>query len=192
MDKPAILIGSIQKTPLEEVWVAFSEHGLVAVEFGISRAAFEVNVRKQTHRDIEYVPSNGVLSAAPSLPRGLLTSQTSQIASATCQIKEYLTGQRRAFDLKIDWSVLGSDFQRATLRAVFSIPYGKTRTYAEIAAKIGHVNAPRAVGHANATNPMPLVVPCHRVIGTDGKLHGYGGKGGLKTKAWLLKLEGST
>ncbi len=189
MDKSPILIGSIRKTPLGEVWVAFSEHGLVTVEFGISRAAFEATVRKQTHRDIEYIPSGGVRSAAPSLPRGLQTSLASQIASATRQIKEYLTGQRRAFDLKIDWSVLGSDFQRAALRTVFAIPYGKTRTYAEVAAKIGHANAPRAVGRANATNPMPLVIPCHRVIGTDGKLHGYGGKGGLKTKAWLLKLE---
>jgi O-6-methylguanine DNA methyltransferase len=71
-----------------------------------------------------------------------------------------------------------------------AIPYGQTRTYREIAAQIGTPNAPRAVGRANATNPMPLVIPCHRVIGTDGKLHGYGGAGGLKTKRWLLTMEG--
>ena len=98
------------------------------------------------------------------------------------QIKEYLMGKRQEFDLKIDWSVLASDFQRDALRAVFSIPYGETRTYADIAAQIGHPQAFRAMGRANATNPMPLVIPCHRVIGTDGKLHGYGGKGGLKTR----------
>jgi len=84
--------------------------------------------------------------------------------------------------LKIDWSILSSDFQRDALRAVFSIPYGETRTYADIAALIGHPQAFRAMGRANATNPMPLVIPCHRVIGTDGKLHGYGGKGGLKPR----------
>ena len=105
------------------------------------------------------------------------------------QIKEYLTGKRRKFELTIDWLVLASDFQRDALKAVFSIPYGQTRTYAGIAAQIGHPQAFRAVGRANATNPMPLVIPCHRVIGTDGKLHGYGGKGGLKTKEWLLKME---
>ena len=73
-----------------------------------------------------------------------------------------------------------------------AIPYGETRTYGEIAAQIGTPNAPRAVGRANAANPMPLVIPCHRVIGTDGKLHGYGGAGGLKTKQWLLSMEGAT
>ena len=147
------------------------------------------------HRDLnparcasEYASNNGVRSAVSNLPSNALTSQ---IASATRQIKEYLAGHRRTFDLKIDWSALGSDFQRVALRAVFAIPYGKTRTYAEVAAKIGHTGAFRAVGRANATNPMPLVIPCHRVIGTDGKLHGYGGKGGLKTKKWLLKLEGA-
>jgi methylated-DNA-[protein]-cysteine S-methyltransferase len=101
---------------------------------------------------------------------------------------EYLKGKRRDFTFAIDWSTL-KPFQRNTLRAVFSIPYGETRTYAEIAAQIGHPNAYRAVGRANATNPMPLVVPCHRVIGTDGKLHGYGGGDGLPTKEWLLKME---
>ena len=78
------------------------------------------------------------------------------------------------------------------MQAVFSIPYGETRTYAEIAHQIGHAHAYRAVGRANATNPMPLVIPCHRVIGTDGKLHGYGGGDGLLTKEWLLKMERQT
>ncbi len=77
------------------------------------------------------------------------------------------------------------------MQAVYAIPYGETRTYAEIAAQIGRPKAYRAVGRANATNPMPLVIPCHRVIGTDGKLHGYGGGNGLPTKEWLLKMEGA-
>ena len=166
-------------TPLGEVWAAISARGLVTVDFGVSRTSFEHAVRKQTKCEIEYVPKH--------------------LDDIVYQIKEYLTGKRREFDLTIDWSVLCSDpstrsgqcFQRDTLRAVFSIPYGETRTYADIAAQIGHPQAFRAVGRANATNPMPLVIPCHRVIGTDGKLHGYGGKGGLKTKAWLLKMEGA-
>lgn len=169
MKQSPILIGNIKATPLGEVWAAVSERGLVSVEYGVSRAEFESTVYRQTRREVQYEP-------AP-------------VDAITRQIKEYLEGNRQTFDLKIDWSLLSSDFQRAALRKVFSIPYGETRTYADIAAQIGHANAPRAVGRANATNPMPLVIPCHRVVGTDGKLHGYGGKGGLKTKAWLLEME---
>jgi methylated-DNA-[protein]-cysteine S-methyltransferase len=98
-------------------------------------------------------------------------------------------GRRRYFDLTIDWSVIRSQFQRKALQAVLEIPYAQTRTYAQIAAQIGFPLAARAVGRANATNPMPLVIPCHRVVGSDGTLHGYGGVGGLHTKAWLLKME---
>ena len=170
MNKPPIFIGSIKSTPLGEVWAAISEHGLVTVEYGVTRKVFEANVRKQTKRDVEYAPK--------------------QVETILKQIKEYLDGKRRNFDVVVDWSILSSDFQRAALKKVFAIPSGESRTYAEIAAQIGHPDAPRAVGRANATNPMPLVIPCHRVIGTDGKLHGYGGKGGIKTKAWLLKMEG--
>jgi O-6-methylguanine DNA methyltransferase len=174
MDKSPILIGSIHTTRLGEVWVALSERGLVTVEFGVSRANFEATVRKQTHRQVGSAPA---------------AKDSRTLAQVTHQIKEYIDGKRRVFNLEIDWSIITSDFQRDALRAVFSIPYGQTRTYAQVAAQIGHPEAPRAVGRANATNPMPLVIPCHRVIGTDGKLHGYGGVGGLKTKAWLLKLE---
>ena len=169
MNQQTILIGNIKATPLGEVWAAISGRALVRVDFGISQTSFERAVRKQTKSEIEYEPK--------------------KVDEIVEQIKEYLTGNRREFDLKIDWSVLASDFQRDALRKVFSIPYGETRTYAEIAAQIGHPLAFRAMGRANATNPMPLVIPCHRVIGTDGKLHGYGGKGGLKTKTWLLKME---
>ena len=164
-----IVIGSIQSTPLGEVWAAISSRGLVRVDFGISRTSFERDVRKQTKAEIEYAPSH--------------------VNDILIQVKEYLTGKRKEFDLNIDWSILVSEFQRVALKKVYAIPYGKTRTYAEIAAQIGHPKSFRAMGRANATNPMPLVIPCHRVIGTDGKLHGYGGKGGLKTKAWLLKVE---
>ena len=80
-------------------------------------------------------------------------------------------------------------FQRLALQATFAIPYGRTATYAEIASQLGNPRLARAVGRAEATNPMPLVLPCHRVLGTDGKLHGYGGPGGIGMKEWLLALE---
>ena len=80
-------------------------------------------------------------------------------------------------------------FQVEALQATYNIAFGQVATYKEIAHQIGKPRAARGVGRAEATNPMPLVIPCHRVIGSDGGLHGYGGRGGLRTKAWLLRLE---
>jgi O-6-methylguanine DNA methyltransferase len=107
------------------------------------------------------------------------------VALALNQIAEYLDGQRRDFDLPLD--VRGTDFQRRMWAAVAGIPYGETRTYAEIAFAIGKPKAVRAVGAANGANPLPLVVPCHRVVGSDGSLTGYGG--GLDVKRQLLEME---
>ncbi len=151
MKKTDIWIGSVRTAQLGEVWVALSERGLVMVEYGVGRASFEASVSKQTGAQPE-VPGS-------SMPR---------IDEAKGQVAEYLEGTRRRFTLPIDWSSLHSDFQRLALKAVLAIPYGETQTYGEIAAQIGCPRAPRAVGRANATNPMPLVIPCHRVIGADG------------------------
>ena len=106
-------------------------------------------------------------------------------ALALDQIIEYLGGKRREFDLPLD--VRGTDFQRRVWAAVAAIPYGQTRTYAEVARMIGKPKAVRAVGAANGANPLPLVVPCHRVVGSDGSLTGYGG--GLDVKRELLEME---
>ena len=107
------------------------------------------------------------------------------VALALDQIAEYLSGQRREFDLPLD--LRGTDFQRRAWSAVSAIPYGETRTYAEVAAAIGKPQAVRAMGAANGANPLPLVVPCHRVLGSDGSLTGYGG--GLDVKRQLLEME---
>ena len=106
---------------------------------------------------------------------------------AIAQILEYLEGKRVAFDLPID--LRGTPFQRAVWQALLEIPYGQTRSYAEIAAAVGQPSAVRAVGAANGANPIALVVPCHRVIASDGRLGGYGG--GLRLKAKLLAMERS-
>ena len=104
---------------------------------------------------------------------------------ALTQILEYLEGKRTAFEVPLD--LRGTDFQVAVWHALLAIPYGESRTYQEIARALGKPNAVRAVGGANAANPVSLVVPCHRVVASGGKLGGYGG--GLDLKARLLAME---
>ncbi len=101
------------------------------------------------------------------------------------QLDEYFTGKRQTFDLPI--RLVGSDFQQSVWRALLEIPYGTTRSYKEQAQWLGRPDAVRAVAHANGQNRIAIVVPCHRVIGSDGSLIGYGG--GLDRKRWLLNLE---
>ena len=108
-------------------------------------------------------------------------------APHACQLEEYFAGRRRRFDLPLD--LRGTDFQKRCWRELLKIPYGETRSYADIARAIGNPSAVRAVGLANGQNPMAIIVPCHRVIGSDGSLTGYGG--GLETKRKLLELEGA-
>ncbi|WP_299560399.1 methylated-DNA--[protein]-cysteine S-methyltransferase [uncultured Mycolicibacterium sp.] len=104
---------------------------------------------------------------------------------AVVQLSEYFAGERTEFELKIE--LIGSAFQRRVWRALTTIPYGQTRTYGQIARQIGAPNASRAVGLANGHNPISIIVPCHRVIGSNGALTGYGG--GLERKRILLGLE---
>ena len=104
---------------------------------------------------------------------------------ALLQLEEYFTGRRRTFDLPL--APRCTTFQRKVLEALQAIPYGQTRSYKEVAAAIGQPKAVRAVGAANARNPVPIIIPCHRVIGSDGSLTGFGG--GLEVKQTLLRLE---
>ena len=101
------------------------------------------------------------------------------------QVEEYCAGKRRAFDLEL--AAEGTDFQRQVWNALMDIPFGRTESYGALAKRIGHPGGARAVGLANGANPIGLVVPCHRVIGADGSLTGYGG--GLPLKRALLKHE---
>lgn len=101
------------------------------------------------------------------------------------QLSEYLDGARQHFELALAPS--GSDFQREVWREVGRIPYGATRSYGDVARRLGDVSLARAVGAANGANPIPIIIPCHRVIGADGSLVGYGG--GLDLKRRLLELE---
>src|SRR5512134_2838210 len=158
-----IHIGELNATPVGDLRLVTSDQGLIAVEWADSQLDFDSYLR-------------------PFEPE--------TVAPYADQLLEYLEGIRREFTFQIHWDIF-RPFQREALQAVFRIPYGETRTYSEIAAEINRPRAYRAVGRANATNPMPIVIPCHRLIGSDGTLHGHGGGEGLKTKEWLLKLEGA-
>jgi len=109
------------------------------------------------------------------------------LAAAAAQLDEYFAAERRDFDLELD--LAGTDFQRAVWDELVRIPYGETVSYGEIARRLGRPERVRAVGAANGRNPVAIVVPCHRVIGADGGLVGYGG--GLDRKRRLLAIEGS-
>ncbi|MCK4724859.1 MAG: methylated-DNA--[protein]-cysteine S-methyltransferase, partial [Anaerolineales bacterium] len=155
--KETVYIGEISSTPLGPIWVAVSERGLVGVEVSPNQDALIVLLNRFGFQQV-------------------LVDEI-KTAAATHQVSQYLQGERKTFDLPIDWSVL-TPFQEQALEATYAIPYGEVMTYGEIAHQLGKPRAARAVGRAEATNPMPLVIPCHRVIGADGGLHGYGAGAG--------------
>lgn len=102
------------------------------------------------------------------------------------QLEQYFAGERQQFELPLDFA--GTEFQRKVWGALLTIPFGETRSYLEIAKQLGNPGAVRAVGAANGRNPISIVAPCHRVIGSSGALTGFAG--GMEAKAWLLRLEG--
>ncbi len=110
------------------------------------------------------------------------------IQEAASQLREYFEGRRTEFELPL--APEGTEFQRTVWRLLQGIPYGQTISYGELARRVGNPKASRAVGAANGCNPLPIVIPCHRVIGANGKLTGFGG--GLPTKEALLSLESRT
>jgi len=143
----------------------------------------ERNARGLTHCEMlaENAPTETSVSSA--------SSADPLLQQAANEVQAYLMGSLKAFSLPLDLSDL-TPFQQEVLAAVALIPWGQTRSYSEVAAQIGKPNAIRAVGNALAHNPLMLFVPCHRVIGSDGKLHGFSAPQGLTLKAWLLTHEG--
>ena len=120
-------------------------------------------------------------------PQKALLQTTELLSMATIQLDEYFQGKRTTFSLP--FKLTGTPFQLAVWKELQNIPYGKTTSYKEIAQKINKPKACRALGMANNKNPLPIIIPCHRVIGSNGKLIGYAG--GLKLKNYLLELEQS-
>ncbi|MGA8574374.1 MAG: methylated-DNA--[protein]-cysteine S-methyltransferase [Candidatus Cybelea sp.] len=151
---------TIMESPVGELKLVAGERGLAAI-------AWETSKRL------------ALLDEATKEPNHPVLIETER------QLNEYFAGKRRTFKLQLDF--IGTDFQRRVWAALLEIPFGETRTYGQIAKQLGDPNLMRAVGTANGRNPIPIVAPCHRVIGASGALVGFGG--GLETKARLLRLE---
>jgi O-6-methylguanine DNA methyltransferase len=160
-----VAVGSLA-TPHGEIFVAASSRGVCRIELPGRHAASRL--RRWAH-GIEVVDDSALLQAALR------------------ELREYFAGTRRRFTVPID--VHGTEFQRDVWDALLRIAYGTTTSYGAIARAIGEPGKARAVGAANGANPVAIIVPCHRVIGADGSLTGYGG--GLPLKLWLLRHEGA-
>jgi methylated-DNA-[protein]-cysteine S-methyltransferase len=122
------------------------------------------------------------------LPAAPVGGDSELVIAALAQVRQYFDGKRKDFDLPVQAN--GTEFQKAVWQQVAQIPFGQTRTYADIAQALGKPLAARAVGGAVGSNPVALIIGCHRVMGASGKITGYSGGSGIPTKRWLLKHEG--
>ncbi|MFN2616994.1 MAG: methylated-DNA--[protein]-cysteine S-methyltransferase [Thermoleophilaceae bacterium] len=156
-------------TPFGRLLVAATPRGLVHVSF-------------------PEAPTDSVLERLATRLSPRMLEAPERLDEVRRELDEYFQGRRRRFDLPLDWS-LARGFHRSVLRTTARIGYGRVRSYSEVAARAGSPRAVRATGNALGANPIPVVVPCHRVVRTGGALGGYGG--GLDRKEYLLRLEGA-
>ena len=156
-------VHKLMKSPVGRLTLVGGDNGLVAVLW--------------ENEDPRRVP----------IPAGPEDTGHPVLAETERQLDEYFAGRRTEFSVALDF-VVGTPFQRRVWRALLDVPFGKTRSYADLAQQLGWPKAVRAIGAANGKNPIAIIAPCHRVIGSSGKLTGYAG--GLAAKALLLRLEG--
>jgi methylated-DNA-[protein]-cysteine S-methyltransferase len=156
-------------TPLGELYVAINAQGICDVTFGEGkRDAFLANLD----------------------PLARLVQQPEQVKTAAAQLRAYFEDYHAGFSLPVDLSIV-TPFQRRVLEVVRKIPAGQVLTYKEVAERLGKPRASRAVGNAVARNPVPIIVPCHRVVASGGGLGGYSGGRGVPDKQYLLRMEGA-
>ena len=144
-----------------------------------------VAIHWDTETDDRRPDAHGPVDTGPDVPDVASTAPHPVLDEAERQLVEYFAGERTEFDLPLDPG--GTEFQRSAWAELARIPFGETISYGEQARRLGDANKSRAVGAANGKNPLPIVVPCHRVVGANGQLTGFAG--GLDTKAWLLDHE---
>ena len=155
-----------KNTPIGTIYVAASKIGLVRVDLC----------------DSQTMTQSDQYASQPDIPHDIAFK-------ALEEISDYLTKKRTRFTIPLDWSDQ-TPFQKRVLEIALMIPFGEVMTYGEIAHQLGNKNASRAVGAALGQNPMPLVIPCHRVVAANGSLTGFSAADGIRTKQWLLELEG--
>jgi methylated-DNA-[protein]-cysteine S-methyltransferase len=167
---PADVAYALVDSPVGRLVVARTEHGLVQIAYEDFRGGLDP-----------------VLDALARRVSPRILEAPARLDDVRRELDEYFEGRRHDFDVPIDWA-LYTDFGRRVLQATARIPFGRTATYGEVAAQAGNPRASRAAGRALGANAIPIVVPCHRVVGTSGKLVGY--TGGMHRKEALLRLEG--
>lgn len=167
---PGIAYDRLVGTPFGDLLVAVSERGVVALRFGGSAADFREALVNKYGAEVRRDPD--------------------RVSDVMKQLGEYFEGSRGEFEISFDLSALTA-FQRNVLEAVQNVPRGSYVTYLELARRIGKPKSARAVGQALGHNPIPILIPCHRVIASDGSLGGYSGPGGVATKSELLRMEGA-
>lgn len=160
----------VAASPLGPLYVAVSRRGLCRIAFDVDEDGFLTELNRLA-------------------PGAQVERKAAAVAPAMAQLQAYFADAATEFDLPLDLSSL-TVFQQEVLRATYAIPAGQVMTYGEVAAAIGRPRASRAVGQALRRNPLPLVVPCHRVVGSDGSMRGYGGPQGVDIKRRLLEMEG--
>jgi methylated-DNA-[protein]-cysteine S-methyltransferase len=163
-----LICWDIVQSPLGPLYLAAGDQGLSSLAFGVSQADFvrQLDPLARTERD------------------------PAALAAIAAQLQEYFSGARWQFDFELDLS-RSTPFQQRVLQSASRIPWGAVWTYGQVARAIGKPRASRAVGQALGRNPIPIVIPCHRVVAGDGGLGGYSGGGGLESKKWLLRREGA-
>jgi len=140
--------------------------------------------------DLDEIIEINILTSEEINQNSNIKSGSKEIKRCITQLDEYFSGNRKNFDLKISLAESnGTDFQKRAWQMISEIPYGSTISYQEQAERVGNIKAVRAIGGANGKNPIPIVIPCHRVIGKNGKLVGFSGGDGISTKQWLLDFE---
>lgn len=194
-----IYVGLIPKTIIGAIWVAGSKTGLFSINFDLPEEEFIEGIQKKVNaqiikRDRMFSIANiKFISKIFRLIRDQEPTEQNipaQLKPYVEQIQGYFEGSVTKFDLPVDLSYQ-TLFQRKVLQITMGIQYGQIVTYADLAKRIGQPTASRAVGQALRRNPVPIVIPCHRVLHSDGTLGGYGGVLGSERKIALLKLEGS-
>jgi methylated-DNA-[protein]-cysteine S-methyltransferase len=169
---PADVAYAVEPSPVGDLLLARTGKGLAAVHFEFGPGDFDAYLANV---------------AAKLSPR--ILESPSRLDDVRRQLEEYFAGARRDFDVRVDYALAGEGFSRRILHALERIPYGEVRTYRDAAREAGNERAVRAAGNALGANPIPIVVPCHRIVRTGGALGGYGG--GPDRKRYLLELEGA-